>query len=80
MTCAYDPGDVDHFIEVADAIEDSFPGIIVEGIEVEGAGAGSMFEVKSAEGHFLFSGRQQGRLPQPAEIVAVLESAGASDA
>ena len=60
MTCAYDPGDVDHFIEVADAIEDSFPGIIVEGIEVEGAGAGSMFEVKSAEGPLPVLGQAAG--------------------
>ena len=31
----YDPAEVDRFIEVADLIEDAFPGIMVEGTEVE---------------------------------------------
>lgn len=30
----YNPEDVDRFIEVADAVEDAFPGLVVEGIEV----------------------------------------------
>lgn len=31
----YDSAEVDRFIDAADAIEDAFPGIIVDGIEVE---------------------------------------------
>ncbi len=81
MTVAYDPGNVDHFIALADAIEERFPDLIVEGLEVDTHGsAGRMFEVKSAEGHFLFSGRQQGRLPEAAELLSALEQAGVSGA
>ena len=32
----YDPAQVDRFIEIADAVEDVFPGVLVEGVEVEG--------------------------------------------
>ena len=35
----YDPAEVDRFIEVADAIEDAFPGIMVDGVEVRGGAA-----------------------------------------
>lgn len=31
----YDPAEVERFIEVADLIEDAFPGVMVEGTEVE---------------------------------------------
>jgi hypothetical protein len=31
----YDSAEVDRFIDAADAIEDAFPGIIVDGVEVE---------------------------------------------
>jgi hypothetical protein len=30
----YNPEEVDRFIEVADAVEDAFPGLVVEGVEV----------------------------------------------
>lgn len=32
----YDSAEVDHFIDAADAIEEAFPGLIVDGVEVEG--------------------------------------------
>lgn len=33
----YDPAAVDSFIQLADAIEDTFPGVVVQGNEKEGA-------------------------------------------
>ncbi len=70
----YDPADVDQFIALADAIEDAHPQMMVEGTELEagGGGGGTTFEVKSAEGHFLFSGRQQGRLPGADELLSII--------
>ena len=72
----YDPADVDHFIALADAIEDAHPSMMVEGTELEagGGGSGTTFEVKSAEGHFLFSGRQQGRLPGAEELLSIISA------
>ena len=48
--------------------------MMVEGTELEagGGGGGTTFEVKSAEGHFLFSGRQQGRLPGAEELLSII--------
>lgn len=37
ITVEYDPAEVDKYIEVADAIEDTFRGVVVEGEEVDGA-------------------------------------------
>lgn len=34
----YQPEEVDRFIEVADAVEDAFPGLVVEGVEVRAMG------------------------------------------
>lgn len=74
----YDPADVDHFIALADAIEDAHPDLMVEGTELEAGGgrSGTTFEVKSAEGHFLFSGRQQGRLPGAEELLSIIAAVG----
>jgi len=33
----YDPASVDSFIQLADAIEDTFPGVVVQGNEKKGA-------------------------------------------
>jgi hypothetical protein len=33
----YDPASVDSFIQLADAIEDTFPGVVVQGNEKNGA-------------------------------------------
>lgn len=76
----YDPADVDFFISIADAIEDSYPGLMVEGEEKEGNSASDspFFEVRAEDGRALFSARQTGRLPDSEELLALLAAAGVS--
>lgn len=69
----YDPADVDHFISVADAIEEAFPSLVVDGVEAEGAQA---FEVAAEDGRILFSQATEKRLPDPEELVGLLSAAG----
>lgn len=45
ITVEYDPNDVDAFIEIADAIEEAFPKVIVNGNE-QGPGRPGSFEVR----------------------------------
>ena len=44
----FDPEDVDSFIQIADAIEEAFPKVIVNGNE-EGPGRPGSFEVSISE-------------------------------
>ncbi|BDA49560.1 hypothetical protein COCOBI_14-1780 [Coccomyxa sp. Obi] len=77
----YDSTDVDHFIEIADAIEERFPNLMVNGEETEGGPAEGklLFEVKAEDGRVLFSARQTGRLPDSGEILDALTAAGVSE-
>jgi selT/selW/selH-like putative selenoprotein len=80
ITVEYDSAEVDLFIEVADAIEDRFPSLMVEGEEMEGGSAGAfLFEVRDGDGRELFSARKQGHLPDCQEILDILAGAGVSD-
>lgn len=73
----YNPEDVDRFIEVADAVEDAFPGLVVEGIEaVEGA---HVFAVKMEDGTLIFSHGDRSSLPGNEEIIGVIRAAGAGE-
>lgn len=76
----YDPADVDFFISIADAIEDRYPGLMVEGEEKESSSADSpLFEVRAEDGRELFSARQKGHLPDSDEVLDLLAAAGVSD-
>lgn len=66
----YDPEDVELFIQVADAVEAAFPGVIVEGNE-DGDGRPGSFEVVSSDGAAVFSRLASGkRQVDPEDIVA----------
>jgi selT/selW/selH-like putative selenoprotein len=70
----YHPDEVDKFIEVADAIEEAFPRLVVDGVETEEQR--SAFEVKTKEGRILFSSLSAGRLPESGELLELLQAAG----
>ncbi|GBF97736.1 hypothetical protein Rsub_10900 [Raphidocelis subcapitata] len=73
----FDPEDVDTYIAIADAIEEAFPNIVVDG-NAESDGRPGSFEVVGATGTVLFSRLAAvGASPQAAAIVAALEADGA---
>ena len=74
----YNPADVDRFIDIADAVEERFPSLMVDGQEVDGDAADGkpMFEVKAQDGRSLFSAREMGRFPDSAEILDAITAAG----
>ncbi len=85
---SYAPADVDAFIAAADAVEEAFPGVLVEGEEAEegaggeGASSASAFEVRLADGERVFA-RAAGVVAaadEPAAVVAALRGAGARPA
>eukprot|EP00884_Botryococcus_braunii_P019842 jgi/Botrbrau1/6541/Bobra.40_2s0012.1 len=58
----YSGEEVDRFIELADALEETFRGLAVEGVELDDRlGA---FEVKTEDGRVLFSAELSGRYPR----------------
>lgn len=67
----YDPEDVDLFIAVADAIEEAFPDLIVEGEEAEG-GTGQQFVMSSIDGRVLFERGDAKEVVEPASMVEIL--------
>lgn len=72
----YDPEDVDLFIAVADAIEDAFPELIVEGEEAEasggGGGGGGRFVMSTDDGRVLFERTDSAQSVDPAALVELL--------
>eukprot|EP00192_Tetraselmis_astigmatica_P015722 CAMPEP_0117664034 /NCGR_PEP_ID=MMETSP0804-20121206/8970_1 /TAXON_ID=1074897 /ORGANISM="Tetraselmis astigmatica, Strain CCMP880" /LENGTH=86 /DNA_ID=CAMNT_0005471171 /DNA_START=286 /DNA_END=547 /DNA_ORIENTATION=- len=65
--------DVDEFISVADAIEDEFPSVIVEGIETEDRTG--EFEVQTEDGDRIFAVKDC-VIPDPDVIVAAIKRFG----
>lgn len=72
---------MDRFIEIADAIEEKYLNLMVDGQEAEdnSADKAPLFEVKTEDGRSLFSARQTGRLPDSAEILEALAALGVSE-
>lgn len=76
----YDPEDVDLFIAVADAIEEAFPALIVEGEEAEaeaggGGGAssgGRRFVMSTDDGRILFERKEADQEVDPEAMVQLL--------
>ena len=64
----YDPEDVDTFIAVADAIEGTFPSIVVEGNQ-QAEGRPGSFEVLTSDGIHIFSRLKSSKAPKPEDIV-----------
>eukprot|EP00199_Chlamydomonas_sp_CCMP681_P004279 CAMPEP_0119106768 /NCGR_PEP_ID=MMETSP1180-20130426/6310_1 /TAXON_ID=3052 ORGANISM="Chlamydomonas cf sp, Strain CCMP681" /NCGR_SAMPLE_ID=MMETSP1180 /ASSEMBLY_ACC=CAM_ASM_000741 /LENGTH=94 /DNA_ID=CAMNT_0007092155 /DNA_START=196 /DNA_END=480 /DNA_ORIENTATION=- len=50
----FDPKDVEAFIQAADAIEEAFPAVVVQGNE-QGDGRAGSFEVATSDGHQVYS-------------------------
>ena len=71
----YDSADVDRFIDAADAIEDAFPGIIVDGIEVEDHPG--TFKMYLEDGTEIYKRESEGvEVPSNDELLATLSQAG----
>lgn len=71
----YDPAEVDRFIEVADAIEDAFRGVIVDGIEVENRPGA--FTVLLEDGTEVFTrASETADVPSNDDLVSALSQAG----
>jgi hypothetical protein len=71
----YDSAEVDRFIHAADAIEDAFPGIIVDGIEV-GNQPGA-FIISLEDGTEIYKRQSDGLdIPSNDDLVATLSQAG----
>ncbi|CAG9467692.1 unnamed protein product [Pedinophyceae sp. YPF-701] len=72
----YDPDEVDRYIEIADALEDEFEDIKVEGFE----GAKTQFDVELDDGTKLFERSplevSSGTFPTAEELSALLNSMG----
>lgn len=64
----YDPEDVETYIQVADAIEEAFPTVLVRGNEDKDGRPGS-FEVDTEEGVTIFSRLQAHQLPGAQDIL-----------
>ncbi|PSC70235.1 round spermatid basic 1-like [Micractinium conductrix] len=76
----YAPAEVDSFIAFADAVEDEFQGIMVDGVEVEGPG---VFEVRLEDGQTIYSRAAEGgaggvalQLPAYTDLFDRLRQAG----
>ena len=70
----YGQDHVNEFIDLADAIEDAFPELLVEGAEVEHNSQG--FSVKTEEGTVVIEQKAGEALPEAASIVESLRQAG----
>lgn len=64
----YDPEDVDAYIAVADAIEEAFPSVVVEG-NANAEGRPGSFEVTTEDGLHVFSRLQSKAVPDPEDVV-----------
>lgn len=71
----YDPAEVDRFIEAADAIEDAFPGLIVDGVEIEDRPGA--FTVSLEDGTTVFTrASETAEVPSNDDLVSILSQAG----
>ncbi len=68
----YDSAETDHFIELADAIEDRFPGVAVDGHEKDDGPKG-FFRIRAANGDVLFVTEDSSAKPDPEAVVSILE-------
>lgn len=67
----FDPNEVDRFIKLADAIEEEFPELVVEG-NPDSDGRPGSFEVVTDDGRTLFSRFASSRFPNTQELLTKL--------
>lgn len=68
----FDPSDVERFIELADYVEDVFPGIMVDGNPDGDPEAAGVFVIKTEDGQVLFDRAVHDRLPGNHEVVDLI--------
>lgn len=73
VTIEYDPEDVEAFIQVADAIEEAFPSVVVKGNE-ESDGRPGAFEIQTDDGISVYSRLASRLLPQPQDVLQRIAS------
>lgn len=70
----YGPIELNQFIDLADAIENEFPELSVEGVEVEEGN--QSFSVKKEDGTVVIERKSAGPFPEAASIIESLKEAG----
>lgn len=74
VVVTYGQDEVNQFIDLADAIEDEFPELYVEGVEVEKDQQG--FSVKKEDGTVVAERKSAGPFPEASSIIESLKKAG----
>lgn len=75
MIIEYDPDEVDRFISLADAIEDVYPEIMVDGNPDEIEPRDGSFEITLEDGTVLFSKLGGDSFPSVSDVIAQVEAA-----
>lgn len=70
----YGQDELNQFIDLADAIEDEFPELSVEGVEIEQDN--QSFSVKAEDGKIILERKSAGPFPDAASIIESLRQAG----
>ena len=70
----YGQDEVNQFIDLADAIEEEFPELHVDGVEIEKDQQG--FSVKTEDGKVVMERKTAGPFPEASSIIESLRKAG----
>lgn len=70
----YGQDELNQFIDLADAIEDQFPELSVEGVEIEQDN--QSFSVKTEDGKIVMERKSAGPFPETASVIESLRQAG----
>ena len=74
VVVTYGQDEVNQFIDLADAIEEEFPELQVEGVEIEQDRQG--FSVKTEDGKIVLERKSAGPFPEASSIIESLKEAG----
>ncbi len=74
VVVTYGQDEVNQFIDLADAIEEEFPELHVDGVEIEKDQQG--FSVKTEDGKVVMERKTAGPFPEASSIIESLRKAG----
>jgi len=74
VVVTYGQDEVNQFIDLADAIEEEFPELQVEGVEIEKDQQG--FSIKTEDGEVVAERKSAGPFPEASAIIESLKKAG----
>lgn len=74
VVVTYGQDEVNQFIDLADAIEEEFPELQVEGVEIEQDQQG--LSVKTEDGKIVMERKSAGPFPEASSIIESLKEAG----